>query len=84
MSQNRQFCLAFGNHLLDELEAVIGENLYENHPDLISVYEHMLATEAKMISFLYRQPSEEIVSQIERMQGLRKQVRDLMTDVTTM
>jgi hypothetical protein len=82
--QNRQFCLAFGNHLLDELEAVIGENLYENHPDLLNVHEHMLSTEALMIGFLYRNPSEEIIAQIERMQKLRKQVRDLMTDVTAM
>jgi hypothetical protein len=84
MDNKKDFCMAFGEHLLDELEAVIGENLYQNHPDLKDVYEQMILTEKVMIDYLFRNPNDKIIAQIERLQGLRNQVSNLMTDVSAM
>lgn len=84
MRNSKEFCEEFGEYLINELDEAIGQNLYENHPELQKILDHMISTEARLIAYMIKNPSERMIAQVERMQNLRKKVKSLQTDVNAM
>ena len=69
--------------LLDNLEEVVNE-LDTQCKNLLDYYGQMLETEGVMINSLIRNPTDKKVLQIERMQMLRKRVKAMLPNASSL
>jgi hypothetical protein len=73
----------FVEGLMNELEEYIN-NLDIYNKDLQEVYDRIFQTESIMVGSLLKKHDERKISQIERMQALRKRVGRMLVDASNL